>query len=95
MGKGKKHLGKNELNALMSQQRRDFDAISRAVLIVAMVILHEAFSFDSEALSDFVDRFWDTLEYFNNSKDYQKLLEEWNQFFWEEAGIKVIDYDRK
>lgn len=33
---GKKHLGKNELNALMAQQRRDFDAISRAVLIVSM-----------------------------------------------------------
>ena len=87
---GKRHLGKDELNALMKQSRRDRDADARATLLITLVILSEEFQFDSEALNNYVDRFWDTLDYFNNSKDYQKLLEEWNQYFWETAGIKVI-----
>lgn len=85
-----KHLSKNEIIARAMSEKAALSAAGKATLIISLVILHEEFSFDEEMLNDFVERYEDTLDYYNGSNDYQKLLKEWNDYFSEYAGISVL-----
>lgn len=86
-----KHLEKNALLSRLKQEKTFTDRIWKANLLITMVILNDKFDFDDKDLNEFVDSYHDVLEYYNESDRYQELLEEWNQYFWEYAGVKVID----
>ena len=85
-----KHLSKTELLDKARIQARALKAAGKANQIITMVILHEAFDFDADALNDFVERYEDTLEYYNQAKDYQALLNEWNDYFKDYCGVDIL-----
>ena len=63
--------------------------------VIALVILREEFGFGPERLNRFMDRFEDTLDYYNNSNDYQALLHEWAEYFAEYAGIRILPDEKE
>lgn len=87
---GKRHLTRDEINALAKGRSEGLDTSARAMQLVSLVVLHEAFDFDAQLLNDFVDRFQEALEYYNESNDYQKMLKEWNDYFRDYAGIDLL-----
>lgn len=88
----KRHVqSKSELLAHHKHEKMFTDAVWKVNLIITLIILNDKYDFDAEALNDFVDSYWEVLEYYNNSPKYQNLIEEWNQYFWDYAGIKIID----
>lgn len=91
--KKQKHLTDPGLiNLMMKKQQQAIDASGKAMLLIALVILNEEFKFGPKRLNRFVDRYQDTLDYYNESNDYQALLDEWNQYFYDYAGIKVLPW---
>lgn len=88
--KKQKHPGKNELILIARQNKANLETAWRAVMLIALVVLHEEFKYGPDRLNRFVDRFKDTLDYYNESDDYQKLLDEWNEYFYDYAGLKII-----
>lgn len=92
MKKKQQHMNKDLLNLVRKKQAEAFDTSGKATLIIALVILKEEFKYGPERLNRFVDRYQDTLDYYNESNDYQALLDEWNQYFYDYAGIKVLPW---
>ena len=88
--KKQKHYTKEELNRMGKMQREALDAAAGSLKIINMVILYERHGYDAEMLHGFIDDFEDVLTFFNNSDDYQKLLREWNDFFYDYAGIRIL-----
>lgn len=88
--KKQKHYTPQELIRMGKHQKDALDAAAVAMKIITLVILHEEYKFGPKRLNDFVERFEDVLAYYNGSDDYQGLLKEWNEYFAEYAGIKVL-----
>lgn len=88
--KKQKHLTPMELNLLQKKQAEALTAAGKAMQIIALVILKEEFGFGPKRLGRFMDRFEDTLDYYNGSDDYQGLLQEWNEYFADYAGIRIL-----
>ena len=85
-----KHLTKNQLLEKARIEAKALQVAGRANLLISLVILNECFEFGPEYISEFVERYEETLEFYNNSKDYQKLLTEWNDYFKDLCGVDVL-----
>lgn len=80
-----------ELNEYKKQEKINFAAAGKANLIVSLSVLVDEFEFSPEDLNRFMDAYNDVLDYYNSeSKSYGKLLDDWNNFFYEYAGIKIM-----
>lgn len=89
---GKRHPNRNDILDRMRIEATAFMASGRSVKLIALVILSEEFKFDAEQLKIFLDRFEDTLDYYNKSEDYTKLLNEWNDYFKEIIGEDILKW---
>ena len=85
-----KHLSKAEIILKARSDATALQTAAKAMQIVSMVVLHEAFNFDADQLAEYVDRFQDTLDYYNASKDYQALLKEWDDYFKDYCGVSIL-----
>lgn len=85
-----KHYTREELLMLGKRQKEALDTAAVAMKIITLVILREEYKFGPKRLNDFVERFDDVLAYYNESNDYKKLLNEWNDYFYDYAGIKIL-----
>ena len=85
-----KHLDRNAVNAKLKAEATAFAASGRAVKLISLIVLQEEFNFDAERLKTFLERFDDVLDYYNKSKDYQALLHEWDDYFEQELGEKIL-----
>lgn len=88
----KRHLTRDELIARAKAEATAYAATGRAVKLISLVILEAEFHFNAEQLKTFVERFDDTLEYYDRSNDYNKLLDEWNEYFKETIGEDVLKW---
>ena len=86
----KRHLTKDEILFKQKTEAKAFLASSRAVKMIALIVLREQFSFGADDLKKFLEGFEDVLDYYNESKDYQALLHEWDDFFEEEIGERIL-----
>ena len=87
-----RHMSKEEVLDQIWANKKAVDRIWKGNMLISLIILHDKFDFDAADLNEFVDSYHDVLEYYNASNQYDKLLEEWNNYFWDYAGIKVIEY---
>ena len=85
-----KHKSKNEVLAQMKAEALAYLATGRAVKMISLIVLHEQFGFDAEDLKKYLESFEDVLDYYNKSKDYQALLEEWDEYFEQEIGERIL-----
>ena len=85
-----KHLDRNGVIARMKAEATAFAASGRAVKMISLIVLHEQFGFSAEQLREFLDRFEEVLDYYNESKDYQGLLHEWDDYFKELLGEAIL-----
>ena len=79
-----------EINRVRMAQKQALDTAAVAMKIITLVILREEYKWGPKRLNDFMDRFQDVLDYYNGSDDYQALLMEWNDYFYDYAGIKIL-----
>lgn len=86
----KKHLNRDETLYKMKTEATAYVASGRAVKIIALIVLHERYGFTAEDCKEFLERFEDVLDYYNKSKDYQALLKEWDDYFFEEIGEHIL-----
>ena len=86
----RRHLTRDELILKARTEQQAFVATGRAVKMIALIVLREQFSFGTDDLKKFLRWFEDVLEYYNESKDYQALLHEWDDFFEEEIGERIL-----
>lgn len=89
---GKRHPNRNDILERMRIEATAFMASGRSVKLIALVILSEEFKFDADQLKTFLERFEDTLDYYNKSDDYTKLLNEWNDYFKETIGEDILKW---
>lgn len=85
-----KHRSKNEILSQMKTEAVAYMATGRAVKLISLIVLHEQFGFDAEDLKKYLESFEDVLDYYNKSKDYQALLEEWDEYFEQEIGERIL-----
>lgn len=85
-----KHKSRNEVLAQMKTEALAYLATGRAVKMISLIVLHEQFGFDAEDLKKYLESFEDVLDYYNKSKDYQALLEEWDEYFEQEIGERIL-----
>lgn len=85
-----KHKSRNEILAQMKTEALAYLATGRAVKMISLIVLHEQFGFDAEDLKKYLESFEDVLDYYNKSKDYQALLEEWDEYFEQEIGERIL-----
>ena len=92
----KRHLSKSEILFKAKTEATAYMATSRAVKLISLVILSEEFGFDPSELKLFLERFDDTLDYYNTSNDYKQLLTEWNEYFKEtiERVVKTREWTK-
>lgn len=88
--KKRKHLSASELLLVHKTQSMALNAAAKSMQVITLVILREEFKWGPVRLNRFMDRFQDTLDYYNNSNDYQALLQEWAEYFAEYAGIRIL-----
>ena len=86
----KKHLNRDETLYKMKTEATAYAASGRAVKMIALIVLHERYGFTAEDCKEFLERFEDVLDYYNKSKDYQALLKEWDDYFFEEIGEHIL-----
>lgn len=86
----KKHLNRDETLYKMKTEATAYVASGRAVKMIALIVLHERYGFTTEDCKEFLERFEDVLDYYNKSKDYQALLKEWDEYFFEEIGEHIL-----
>lgn len=86
----KKHLNRDETLYKMKTEATAYVASGRAVKMIALIVLHERYGFTAEDCKEFLERFEDVLDYYNKSKDYQALLKEWDDYFFEEIGEHIL-----
>lgn len=86
----KRHMTAEEINRVRIAQKQALDTAAVAMKIITLVILREEYKWGPKRLNDFIDRFNDVLSYYNDSNDYQGLLKEWNDYFAEYAGIRIL-----
>lgn len=86
----KKHLNRDETLYKMKTEATAYVASGRAVKMIALIVLHERYGFTAEDCKEFLERFEDVLDYYNKSKDYQALLKEWDEYFFEEIGEHIL-----
>ena len=86
----RRHLTKEEILFKAKTESKAFVASGRAVKMIAMIVLREKFQFGNDELKLFLESFEDVLDYYNNSKDYQALLKEWDDFFFDEIGEHIL-----
>lgn len=89
---GKMHPNRNDILERMRIEATAFMASGRSVKLIALVILSEEFKFDADQLKTFLERFEDTLDYYNKSDDYTNLLNEWNDYFKETIGEDILKW---
>lgn len=94
MGK-QRHLSGVELLQMKAREHAYLVTAQRTTLLISLVIMYEKYGWDAEQLNDWVDAYEDVLNYYNESKDYDKRLHEWNDFFKEYAGIDILAKDRQ
>ena len=87
---GKRHLSRHELNEKNKQDKYGFSIAGKAHQLLTLAVLVDEFEFTPDELNRYVTAYGDVLSYYNDSDDYQKRLQEWNEFFIEYAGIKII-----
>lgn len=87
---GKRHLSRYELNERNKQDKYGFSVAGKAHQILTLAVLVDEFDFTPEELNRYVTAYEQVLMYYNESDDYQKQLQEWNEYFKEYAGIKII-----
>ena len=85
-----RHLTKAEIILKAKSDATALATAAKAMQIVSMVVLHEAFGFDDKQLAEYVDRFQDTLDYYNDSNDYRALLKEWDEYFTDYCGVSIL-----
>lgn len=86
----KKHLNRDETLYKMKTEATAYVASGRAVKMIALIVLHERYGFTAEDCKEFLERFEDVLDYYNKSKNYQALLKEWDEYFFEEIGEHIL-----
>ena len=86
----KKHMDRDMALFKMKTEAEAFMSTSRAVKMIALIVLHEKFHFGAKDLREFLERFEDVLDYYNKSHDYQELLHEWDDYFLEEIGERIL-----
>lgn len=86
----KRHLSKQEIMFKLKTEAEAFMATGKAVKLITLVVLSDIFDFDAEALKEYLDAFERVLERYNTSDDYHALLEEWDNFFFEELGEHIL-----
>lgn len=86
----KKHLQKAEVLQMLKHESEAYLASSRAIKLISMIVLREQFQFSKEDLRTYLDSFEDVLSYYNKSKDYKALLNEWDEFFEDEIGERIL-----
>ena len=86
----RQHMTAEEINRVRMAQKQALDTAADAMNIITLVILREEYKWGPKRLNDFMDRFQDVLDYYNGSDDYQALLMEWNDYFYDYAGIKIL-----
>lgn len=91
----KHHMNREEALWRAKVEAEAFSASGRSVKLISLVILSEEFKFTPEQLSLFLERFDKTLEYYNDTKDYNKLLNDWNDYFKDTIGEDVLKWDAK
>lgn len=89
----KRHLSKSELLYKAKTEATAFATTGRAVKLISLVILTEEFHFTPEQQKLFLERFDDTLDFYNESNDYKKLLNEWNDYFKETIGEDILSWE--
>lgn len=88
----KRHLTRDELIWKAKKEAEAYAVTGRAVKLISLVILEAEFHFTTEQLKTFVERFDDTLEYYDRSKDYNALLDEWNDYFKDTIGEDILKW---
>ena len=89
MGK-KHHPSGMELLQIKAREHAYLVAAQKTTMIISMVILHQKYEWDAEQLNGWVDAYEDVLEYYSESKEYNGLLKEWNDYFRDYAGIDIL-----
>ena len=80
----------NPMIFLASQQQRDnmfIRAAHKANMIMALMVLHDKFDFNTEELSKFVDEYTKQLDAYNDG--YVESVKDFEQVLWDECGIKI------
>ena len=86
----KKHLNRAETLYKMKTEATAFVATGRAVKLIALIILHKEYNFNAEQCKEFLERFEDVLDYYNKTKEYTSILEEWDEYFEQEIGERIL-----
>lgn len=86
----KKHMSKDQLLFKMKTEQMAYLASGRAVKLIALIVLHEQYHFNAEQCKEFLERFEDVLDYYNKSKEYTSILEEWDEYFEQEIGERIL-----
>ncbi len=90
----RRHLTRDEIILKAKTEQQAFVATGRAVKMIALIVLHERYGFTADDCKEFLERFEDVLDYYNKSKDYNDLLKEWDDYFFDEIGEHIL-YDGK
>ena len=90
MKKKQKHLSGWELNNKNRQDKLQFDIAGKAHMLLTLAVLTDEFNWGPDELNRYVNAYQEVLSYYNDSDDYHKLLQDWNNYFYETAGIKVL-----
>ena len=85
-----KPKSKEDLLWRLKVESEAFYATSRAVKLVSLIILRQEFQFDNDDLQKYLERFDEVLEYYNESNDYKALLNEWDEYFEQELGKRIL-----
>lgn len=85
-----KPKSKEDLLWRLKVESEAFYGTSRAVKLVSLIILRQEFQFSNEDLQKYLERFEEVLEYYNQSNDYKALLNEWDEYFEQELGVRIL-----
>lgn len=86
----RRHLTKEEILFKAKTESTAFVTTGRAVKLIALIVLHERYGFTAEDCKEFLERFEDVLDCYNKSNDYQALLKEWDDYFFDEIGEHIL-----
>lgn len=89
----KRYMTRDEINERKKIEAEALSTAGRCMQLVTMVVLHDQLGFDADQLNEFIELFGQALEYYNDSNDYRGLLEQWNNYFVDYAGIDIMRKD--
>lgn len=89
----RKHMTRSDLLQKVKIEAQAYMASSRAIKLIALIILAEQYGFNNEELKLFLESFEDVLDNYNQSNSYQQLLKQWNDYFIQEIGEDILGFE--